>query len=94
MNALPKKILGHKILVEPIRQEEKKHGDIIIPSTVNQTNEQANVIMVAEGVVWVNVGDIVVYPKNAGIPQEYGGKQYKYLNGPTSNQAGDIIAII
>lgn len=94
MAKLPKKIVGRKLLVLPDKVTEKTHGGIIIPVTANQLNETGIVAMVSEHILHIAPGDHVVYPKNAGIPEEYDGKLYKFLNGPTNGDPGDVIAII
>lgn len=94
MNSLPKRIVGNRILVLPDKPVEKTHGGIIIPQTANAAVEQGTVVMVSEHILHIAPGDQIVYPAGAGIPHEYEGKTYKYLDGPVKDRTGDVIAII
>lgn len=91
----PKKIIGNKVLVRLTENgETKTKTGLIIPATVNLGLEQAVVDMISEQVINIAEGEKVLYPAGAGLPCEYDGIQYKYLNGPTADSAGDIWAII
>ncbi len=95
------KPLGDRVLIEPLH-EEKKHGSIILPDTVEKERpEKGRVVAVGSGrrddngklvAMPVKKGDIVLFSKYG--PNEIkvdGGKgEAKYLIA----RADDILAII
>lgn len=87
--------MGNKVLVQPISVgQTTTAAGIIIPPTIQNQLEAAIVTKFADGVINVKVGDEVLYPAGGGIVQEYGGIKYKFLNGPTETNEGDIWAIL
>lgn len=87
-------LLHPKILVMPSKPMEKTQKGIIIPSTVNAALEYGQVLKVSEGVKGLKAGDTVLYPKGAGVLHDFDGINYKFLNGPTEREAGEIWAIV
>lgn len=85
--------VGSKILVLPDPKKEKTASGIIIPSSINSPLETGKVIAVSDKTTIVKAGDTVLYPPGAGVPHEYDGIKYLYLNGPTAKEAGDLVAI-
>lgn len=97
MSVQPPKIkpVGSKILVLPEPPKEYSRNGIIIPMSVNSQLEEGTVISKSEDVsIHVNVGERILYPRTAGVEREFDGIKYKFLNGPTSKDVGDVWAII
>lgn len=88
------RLLGNKILVMPKKKAEKSVGGIIIPITATANLEEGQVMQIGALVINVQLGDDILYPSGVGIPYEMEGEYYKFLNGPTTDSPGDIIAII
>lgn len=87
--------VGNKIIVRPDPLKETNIRGIIIPVSANSQLEEATVIKVSQDVsILLSPGDRILYPRNAGVEQEYGGVKYKFLNGPTLKDIGDVWAII
>lgn len=87
-------VLGNRVLIEPKKKKEQTQGGIIIPVTVNQNLEEGKVIKVGDSVINVEPGEDILYPAGAGIPFEFDGKDYKFIDGPTKDSPGNIIAVI
>lgn len=87
-------ILGNRVLVLPEKQPERKQGGIIIPTVVNPIFEQATVLGLGDQVINIDIGDCVIYPAGTGIPYEIDGVEHKFIDGPTKDTPGNIIAII
>lgn len=89
-----KKVLGNRVLVSPEKQKEKMQSGVIIPVTVNVEMEQGLVLGVGDQVINVMEEDRILYPAGAGIPVDVGGATFKFIEGPTKDSPGHIIAII
>lgn len=88
-------LLGHKILVQPDKLKEQNIRGIIIPESVQSQLEEGMVVKVAKAVEeLLQPGEKVLYPRNAGVEKEFDGVKYKFLNGPTLREQGDIWAIV
>lgn len=90
----PSRILGNRVFVLVKKREEHVQGGIIIPTTVNQSLETGMIMMKGDQVINVQEGDEIIFPAGAGIPHEIDGKPYRFLDGPTIDAPGHIIAII
>lgn len=89
------KPVGSKILVLPEAPKEYSRNGIIIPMSVNSQLEEGIVVSKSEDVpMFVNVGERILYPRTAGVEREFEGIKYKFLNGPTSRDVGDVWAIV
>ncbi len=91
VNIIP---LGHRVLVKPILRKEKQSGGLIIPASVNKELEEAEVIKTGDAVINVKVGDKILYHSRIGTPLLIEDITYKFLNGPSATDTGEIIAII
>jgi chaperonin GroES len=90
--------LDDRIVVEPLEEEDKTAGGILLPDTAKQKPQRGKVLAVGPGKqrdngeriqVSVNVGDEVVYGRYAGSDVEMeGGRQFKIM------REGDILAKI
>ena len=86
--------LGNQVLVQPILRKERTANGLIIPASINNELEEGIVIATATDIVNVIPGDVVLYSSRAGIPLLYEEINYKFLNGPTDKDPGEIKAII
>lgn len=83
------KPLGDKVVVEPVEEEEKTAGGIILPDTAKKKPQLAKVIAVGpgkmlddgkRGEMGVKPGDMVVYAKYGGTEVTVEGKDYVILD--------------
>ncbi len=102
MNLKNLKPLHDRIAVEPIQQEEKTQGGIIIPDTAKEKPVQGIVVAVGSGTkhkcekcqsscevsLEVKVGDKIMYGKWSGTEIEFGGKKLMIM------KESDVMAII
>lgn len=91
VNIIP---LGAQVLVKPLPKKEKTSSGLIIPVNVNSDFEEGEVIAVAQAVITVKPGDRILYTTRTGTPLLYQDVNYKFMNGPTEKDPGDIKAII
>jgi chaperonin GroES len=91
------KPLHDRIAVEPIEQEQKTVGGIIIPDTAKEKPMQGNVVAVGDGVpdnngvvrpLQVKVGDKVLYGKWSGTEVKINGKDLMIM------KESDVMGII
>jgi len=91
------KPLGGRVIVEPIEQEEKTAGGIILPETAKEKPQEGKVIAAGPGdrnedgdriAMEVQVGDKVLYAKYSGTEVKLDGKKVLIL------RESDILAII
>jgi len=95
MPELKIKPLGNKILVLPDKDEDRMQGGIIISSVIKSQLMEGTVVKIADDVApLLKEGERILFPRNAGVDREYDGINYKYLNGPTAREVGDVWAII
>lgn len=89
------KPVGNKMLVLPDARKEKSAGGIFFPVAAPSLMEEATVILVSEDVaLLIKEGERVLYPQGAGVEREIDGVKYKFLNGPTATEQGDIWAVL
>ncbi len=90
--------LGDRVVVEPIEEEERTAGGIILPETAKERPQQGKVIAVGPGArnedgerisMDVKLGDRVLFAKYAGTEVKLGGN-HKVL----VLRESDILAII
>ncbi len=89
--------LADRVIVEPIKAEEKTKGGVILPDSVEKEKPQeARVIAVGKGKEvggkiikpQVKVGDLVLYKKYGGDEVKINGREVMIL------ESEDILAII
>ena len=84
--------LGDRVAIELIEQAEKTAGGIYIPDTAKEKPQRGTVIAVGPGkdgnLMTVQVGDTVLYGKDAGQEINYEGKDYLIM------REDDILVII
>ena len=81
--------LGDKVVVEPLGEEEKSAGGIILPDTAKKKPQEGIVVAVGPGKVLddgkraeiaVKPGDKVIYAKYGGTEVTIEGKEYVILD--------------
>ena len=86
MNIKP---LGGRIVVKPLKQEEKTEGGIYLPETANKEKPQrGDVIAVGPDFKGVKKGDKVLFAKYGGVEIEVEDEEYLVLN------EDDVLAVI
>ena len=82
------KPLGDRVVVEPLEEEEKTAGGIILPDTAKKKPQLAKVVAIGpgkllddgtRGEMGVKVGDTVVYAKYGGTEVTIEGKDLVIL---------------
>ncbi len=91
VNIIP---LGNQVLVKPLPKQERTSGGLIIPAVINKELEEGEVIAIAAAVINIQIGNKILYPARAGVQLHHEDINYKFLNGPTEKDPGDIKAII
>ena len=83
------KPLADKVVVEPMEEEEKSPGGIILPDTAKQKPQEGVVIATGPGKILddgsrgemlVKKGDRVIYAKYGGTEVTVAGKDYMILD--------------
>jgi chaperonin GroES len=83
------KPLGDKVVVEPLEEEEKSPGGIILPDTAKKKPQEGIVVATGPGKVLddgsraemaVKKGDKVIYAKYGGTEVTVDGKDYMILD--------------
>ncbi len=86
------KPLGTRVLIEPLKAEERTQGGIIIPDSAKEKPQSGKVIAVGPGSkdepMEVKVGDVVLYGKYAGTEISYESKDYLIMS------QSDILAVV
>ncbi|MCD6097923.1 co-chaperone GroES [bacterium] len=91
------KPLGDRVILKPLKEEEKVKGGIIIPDTAKDKPQRGKVVAVGPGKldesgkripIDVKVGDSVIYSKYAGSEVKIDDEEYLILHD------SDILAII
>ncbi len=85
------KPLGKRVLIKPVKDEEKTRGGIYIPETAKEKRKQGIVVEVGnieEKELPVKKGDMVLYTGYSSEELEIDGEKYLIL------EAKDIIAKI
>ena len=91
------KPLGDRVVVKPVKEEQKTKGGIVLPDTAKEKPQQGEVIAVGSGRVLdngqkvaleVSVGDKVIYSKYAGTEVKLEDEEYLILS------ERDILAIL
>jgi len=87
--------LDDRVVVEPLKAEEKTAGGIVLPDSAQEKPQRGTVVAVgpgrlldsgSRGELSVAVGDEVIYGKYGGTDIEINGEEVKIL------REGDILA--
>ena len=72
------KAVNHYIIIDPIKNEPKKVGGLILTDEVNEDNRylKAKVVSVGNLVEGINVDDVVYYDRHAGHGIQHKDKFY------------------
>ncbi len=85
------KPLGKRVLIKPVKEEEKTRGGIYIPETAKEKRKQGIVVEIGnieEKELPVKKGDMILYTGYSSEELEIAGEKYLILD------AKDIIAKI
>jgi len=83
------RILGDRVMIKPVEEEEKKEGKIVIPDTAKEKPQEGIVVAVGEGrrdedgelmKPDVKEGDRVIYAKYAGHEVKVDDEEYIILD--------------
>jgi len=94
--ALKLKPLEDRVVVEPLEQEEKTKGGIVLPDTAKEKPQKGRVVAAGPGrydeegkriPMEVKPGDVVAYSRYAGAEVKIEGKEYLIL------RESDVLAI-
>jgi co-chaperonin GroES (HSP10) len=72
------KAVNHYIIIDPIKNEPKKVGGLILTDEVNEDNRylKAKVVSVGNLVEGINTNDVIYYDKHAGHGIQHKDKFY------------------
>jgi len=83
--AVKLKPLGDRVVLKPVKDEEKTKGGIVLPDTAKEKPQKGEVVAVGSGRVLENgekaplevrVGDRVIFSKYAGTELKIEGEEY------------------
>ena len=84
--------LGNRLLIKPIKEEEKTEGGIVLPDSAKEKPMKAEVVAVGDGEdvkdMDLKVGDKVIYSKYSGTEIKIDDEEYIIID------AEDILAKI
>lgn len=89
--------LSDRVIVQPVEEEQRTAGGIVLPDTAKERPQQGKVIAVGPGRVndegkrlemSVKVGDLVIYGKYSGTEIVHEGDEYLILS------ESDILAVV
>lgn len=84
--------LGDRLLIKPIKEEEKTEGGIVLPDSAKEKPMKAEVIAIGDGDdvkdMDIKVGDRVIYSKYSGTEIKIDEEEYIIID------AEDILAKI
>lgn len=80
--------LGDRVLVSPIKEEEKTKAGIILPES-QKMNNLGRVVIIGVKTKKIKVGDTVMYHDHVGVPHNYRGDDLLFLK-----EDSEIISII
>ncbi len=90
------KPLADRVVINPIEDEGKTPGGIVLPDTAKEKPQKGEIVAVGPGKVLdsgerapmdVKVGDIVIYAKYGGTEVKIDGKEYLIMRD------SDILAV-
>lgn len=82
------KPLGERIVVKPLREEEKTEGGIYLPETASKDKPQrGEVIAVGPDFKGVKKGECVIFPKYEGTEVKLENEEYLVL------EKDDVLAV-
>jgi len=86
MNITP---IGNRVLIEPLRIEERTTSGIILPiSTNTDVSNKAKIIAIGNITEKLSVGDTIIFNPNSGVKVSTSEKSYLIV------EANDILALI
>lgn len=93
---VPLRPMDDRVIVKVIKKEEAVLNGLVIPDTIQDNNEQGEIVAVGHGLyrdgAWVppqlDVGDKIIYLKIQALPFKHDGQEY-FLISP-----GSILAVV
>lgn len=82
------KPLGDRLLVERVEETNTTASGIIIPDNAKEKPSRAKVLAIGNDVEDINIDDIVVFGKYAGVELSLDSKEYLVL------EVSDILGVI
>lgn len=82
------KPLGDRVVIEPMKPEEKTASGLVIPTTAQTTPQEALVIAIGKDVTDLKVGDRVIYSMYGGTKLDYDNKSFLVMDEK------DIICVV
>jgi len=92
------KPVDERVLIEPLEEQERKVGGIIIPDTAKERPQLGKVIALGDDIVKkeggkvlseiLKVGDKVIYAKYGGTEIKHGDKEYLIVS------RNDVLAVV
>lgn len=70
------KPLSKRVVLELIKEEEKKVGSLLLPGSAKVDENIAKVVAVATDVESVSVGEVVVFEQFAGLSVSHDGQDF------------------
>ena len=89
--------LEDRVIIEPVEQDDKTAGGILLPETAKEKPQQGKVLAVGPGKldekgtripVDVKVGDLVLFAKYTGTEVKMDGKKHQIM------RVTDILAVV
>ncbi len=75
------KPIGERILIEPIEEELKSAGGLVLPEKAKEKSQKAEVIEIGSSdEISVKVGDKVIFAKYSGNEINVGDKKYVIID--------------
>jgi chaperonin GroES len=92
MGTIKMKPLGTRVIIEPLKAEERTQSGIIIPDSAKEKPQSGTIVAVGPGTkdetMQVKVGDVVLYGKYSGTEISIEKKDYLIMS------QSDILAIL
>ena len=83
------KPLGERALIKPIEREEQTASGIVLPDTVKERPQTAEVVAVGDAEdIKVSIGDVVVFRKYGSTEFSFEGEDYLIV------EADDILGVV
>lgn len=82
------KPLSKRVVLQQIKEEEKKVGGLLLPGSAKTAENIAKVIAVADDITTIQLNDTVIFEQFEGVSIEHNGKTFIII------KEENIVAII
>ncbi|MBS4762219.1 co-chaperone GroES [Carnobacteriaceae bacterium zg-ZUI252] len=82
------KPLSKRVVLQPVKEEEKKVGGLLLPGSAKVNDNMAKVIAVADDVSAIQVNDTVIFEQFEGLSIEQDGEAFIII------KEDNIVAIV